>query len=99
MVIFATLGFMSVYSHIHRREEDIKKLAFACPKGIFEFNQRALDLLKLGLTWEEVLTYLDNFIVFALTFDVFLQWLEKLFQHQVMANHMLKLSKCFFRYH
>lgn len=34
---------------------------------------QALDLLMAGLTWEEVLIYLNDLIIFAPTFDVFLE--------------------------
>lgn len=67
------------------RESDIEKMAF-CQEGLFKFLwmpfglknvsatlQQALDLLKAGLMWEEVLIYLANLIVFAPTFEVFLE--------------------------
>lgn len=47
--------------------------------------QRALDLLMLGIT-REVLVYLDNLIIFASIFKMFLEWLENVFQLLVDAN-------------
>lgn len=42
-VIFATLGFMSGYWQIHKREKDIE-MTFTCPEGLFEFTQMPLGL-------------------------------------------------------
>lgn len=40
--------------------------------------------------------YLDDLIVFASTFEMFLEWLEHVFQHLVDADLILKSSKCLF---
>lgn len=38
VIIFATLDFMSGYWQIHKKEEDIEKMAFTCLEGLFEFT-------------------------------------------------------------
>lgn len=58
--------------------------------------QRALNLLMMGLTWEEILIYMDDIIMLTPSFDIFLDCLEKVFQKLVQANLKLKPSKCFF---
>lgn len=58
--------------------------------------QQALDLLMAGLTWEEVLIYLDDLNVFAPTFEAFLGCLEHVFKRLVGADLKVKPSKCFF---
>lgn len=67
----------------------MKKTAFACQEGLFEFLhmpfglqnmpaalQQALDLLMAGLTYEQVLVYLDNLIIFTPIFEIFLECLH-----------------------
>lgn len=78
---FATLDFMSWYWQINLREDGIVELAFACLEEVFELTQmpfrlnntsatlqKAFDLLIICSPGrEEVLIYLNDLIVFALT--------------------------------
>lgn len=107
--IFAKLNFLLGDWQIEMREDSIEKTAFACPNGLLKFvrmpfgvqnapgnQQRALDLLMMGLMWEEVLIYLGDIIVFGPTFEISLEHLEKVICHLDVANFYLKPSKCYF---
>lgn len=61
-------------------------------------NSNEVNLLIISLTWEVVLVYLDDIIMFALMFDKFLECLEAMFLRLVEADPQLKLNKCFFGY-
>lgn len=92
------------------KEEDVKKTTFVCQEGLFEFLcmpislqnasatlQWALDLLMASLTWEWVLIYLDDLVVFAPSLRSF--WnIWRLFGCLVGTTLKLKPSICFFRY-
>lgn len=52
----------------------------------------------IRLTLEEVLINQDILIMLALTFEVFLEQLEGVFQGLVMANLRLQPQKSIFRY-
>lgn len=50
----------------------------------------------MKLMWEEDLIYLDNHIVLALTFKIFLERLKHVFQRLMLADLKLKPCECFF---
>ena len=56
--------------------------------------QRAMQLVLRGLTWEEVIVYLDDVIVLGTDFDDTLSALEKVFSWFRDHNLKLKPRKC-----
>lgn len=77
------------YWQLEMHYQDIKKMAFTCLEVQNEFVrmpfelrnapatlQQALDILIMGLNWEEVLIYLDDLIMFTPTFEIFLERFE-----------------------
>lgn len=73
-------------------------MPFSCAEALFEFMhmpcglrnaqvtiQISLDLFIMGLTLVEVLIYLDDIVVFAMTFKVFLERLEHIFMRLLLA--------------
>jgi hypothetical protein len=55
-----------------------------------------MNLTLHGLTWYTCLVYLDDIIVFSLTFDQHLEQLGQILDHLEQANISLKLVKCTF---
>ena len=78
---FSTLDMSSGYYQIEIAEEDRAKTAFLTKYGLFEHSrmpfglcnapatfQRAMSLVLRGLTWNEVLAYLDDIILVGRSF-------------------------------
>lgn len=105
-IIFATLDIMSRYWQIHIREEDKETLAlqfwraysilYECLFGLKNTGvmlQWAQYHSMMGLSWEEFQVYLDDLIIFAPTFEVLLQWLERVFHRLEGANAILGMKR------
>ena len=58
--------------------------------------QRAINLVLRGLTWTEVLAYLDNVIVLGKFEEEHLASLKKVFEWFNLYNLKLKPKKCYF---
>ena len=96
----------SGYYQIEIAEEDRAKTAFLTKYGLFEHSrmpfglcnapatfQRAMSLVLRGLTWNEVLAYLDDILV-GRSFEDHLQTLIKVFQRFRQHNLKLKAKIC-----
>ena len=90
---FFTLDLASGYWQAEVAEEDKEKTAFCSPQGHFKFNvmpfgltnapatfQHLMECALAGLTPEECLIYLDDVIVYSLTFDDHPERLKLVFQ-------------------
>ncbi|KAL5460047.1 hypothetical protein EMCRGX_G033464 [Ephydatia muelleri] len=106
---FTTLDLASGYWQVEMEEADRKKTAFSTREGHFEFNvmpfgltnapatfQRLMECVLAGLTYEQCLIYLDDIVVFSVTFDQHLERLKMVFHHLEEAGLKLKPSKCHF---
>ena len=106
---FTTLDLASGYWQVEMEEADRKKTAFSTCEGHFEFNvmpfgltnapatfQRLMECVLAGLTYEQCLIYLDDIVVFSVTFDQHLERLKMVFHHLAEAGLKLKPSKCHF---
>ena len=104
---FSTLDMCSGYWQIEIQESDKPKTAFITKAGLFEHNrmafglcnapatfQRAMQLVLDGLTWKEVLAYLDDVIVLGKSFGDHLNNLRLVFSRFRKYNLKLKPRKC-----
>ena len=104
----STLDLQSGYWQIELDPEDMRKSAFITKYGLFEHTrmpfglcnapatfQRAIELVLRGLTWDQVIAYLDDVIVVGTTFDEQVKNLRRVFTR--FRDHGLKLKpkKCF----
>ena len=106
---FSTLDLASGYWQVEVEESDREKTAFSTREGHFEFNvmpfgltnapptfQRLMECVLAGLTYEQCLIYLDDIIVFSVSFEQHLERLKTVFQHVLKAGLKLKGKKCHF---
>ena len=106
---FSTLDLASGYNQVPVAEADKAKTAFCTPFGLFEFNrmpfglcnspstfQRLMERIFGDQSFQSLLFYLDDIIIFSSSFEEHLKRLE-LVLTRVQNNHLkLKLSKCHF---
>jgi hypothetical protein len=104
---FCTSDLTSGYWQVAMSEQDIEKTAFCTRNGLYQFKvmpfglvnapatfQRLMERVLSGLSWEEVLVYLDDVMVFGKDFDTTLVNLEKMLSRLRRANLRLKATKC-----
>lgn len=103
------LDLASGYWQCEIDEKDRHKTAFITKFGLFEhirmgfgfknapaFFQRVMELVLRGLTWKEVLVYLDDVVIVGDSFDHHLQNIREVFQRFRTHNLKLKPKKCTF---
>ncbi|PAA74262.1 hypothetical protein BOX15_Mlig002146g53 [Macrostomum lignano] len=101
---FSTIDCRQGYHQVEVAEEDRYKTAFYSTRGLMQFCkmgfgmcnapatfQRLMELVMSGLSWESVLTYIDDIIVFSRTFDEHLERLAEVFKR--LRDAGLKLHK------
>src|ERR1043165_4881217 len=88
---------------------DREKTAFVTRYGTYEFNvmlfglcnapatfQRLMDRVYSKITWKFVVVYLDDTVVYSLTFTDHLQHLKEVFTRIRQARLRLNIEKCSF---
>lgn len=106
---FATIDLRSGYWQVPLEPSSIKYTAFRCFLGLYEFIvmpfgltnapatfQRMMDYLFGDLRFAGVLTYLDDILVHAATFEETLIQLRVVFTRLRKANLTINLPKCQF---
>ena len=108
---FSALDLSWGYWQIELAPEDRHKTAFITKHGLYQHTRmpfglcnapstfmRAMTLVLKGMTWEEVLAYLDDVIVTGKGFEGHLTNLRRVLERLRWHNLKLKPSKCeFFR--
>lgn len=103
----STLDMAGAYWQINIAPEDRHKTAFITKHGLFEHVkmafgltnapatfQRAINLVLRGLTWKEVLAYLDDVVVISSTFQQGIDRLREVLTRFRKFNLKLKPRKC-----
>lgn len=106
--LFSTLDLTSGYFQVAMNEEDRAKTAVTTPFGLFEWSrmpfglsnapatfQRLMGVVLGDLTFDVLLIYLDDIIVFSKDFDSHCERLEIVFNRLRQHGLKLKPSKCF----
>ena len=104
---FSSLDLCSGFHQMEIDEEDRHLTSFITPFGLYQWKrmpmglcnapgafQRLMEIVLSGLTYETVLVYLDDIIVFGRTFHEHLNRLEKVFYRIREANLKISPSKC-----
>ena len=107
LMYMSTLDLASGYWQIELDEKDRHKTAFLTKHGLFEHTrmgfglcnapatfQRAMQLVLQGLTWKEVLAYLDDVIVVGKNFEDHLANVENVLIRFEKHGLKLKPKKC-----
>lgn len=105
--LFSTLDLASGYNQVPMAEKDKDKTAFCTPFGLFEFNrmpfglcnapgtfQRLMERIFGDQSFNSLLLYLDDIVIFSSSFHQHLQRLELVFKRLREHNLKLKLEKC-----
>ena len=109
--LFSVLDLCSGYFQLPLHVDSRHKSSFSTRFGSFQWTRlpqglctapatfsRAMSLVLRGLTWEEVVVYLDDVIVLGTDFTDSLEALRKVFLRFRSFNLKIKPSKCkFFR--
>ena len=104
---FSSLDLAAGYWQFLIEDKDIPKTAFLTKFGLFEhvrmafgltnapsFCQRAVELVLRGMTWKEIIAYLDDVMVLGSSIENHLENLRKVFLRFRKHNLKLKPKKC-----
>jgi hypothetical protein len=102
---FSTMDLASGYWQIEVDEKEKSKTAFSTGQGLYEFNvlpfgltgapstfQRIMDYILMDVP--HAMVYIDDIIVYSVSFDQHLTDLRLVFKHIRAAGLKLKLKKC-----
>ena len=105
---FTSLDLKSGYWQVLMDEADKEKTAFACHRGLFEFNVMPFGLSNAPAVFQELMSvvlqglgdfaiaYLDDILVFSPTLEDHLKHLDVIFGRLRKHDLRLKLKKCNF---
>ena len=105
---FTSLDLKSGYWQVAMDEKDKEKTAFACHKGLFEFNVMPFGLSIAPAVFQELMSvvlqgcndfstaYLDDIMIFSPTLKEHLKHICIIFDKLRQHNLKLKLKKCSF---
>jgi transposase InsO family protein len=103
---FSTFDLRSAYHQVELDDRDKDKTAFICREGMYRYHtmpnglcnagatfQRLMDLIMTGLTFDILLVYLDDIILFSTTLSEHLERLTVVLERLIKAGLKLKPSK------
>ncbi|RDX77642.1 Retrovirus-related Pol polyprotein from transposon 17.6, partial [Mucuna pruriens] len=106
---YCFLNGFSGYMQIHITPEDQHKTTFTCPFGTFAYTRMPFGLYNAPSTFQRCMTsifsdllqdcmevFMDDFIVYADSFDESLENLSKVLTRCIHTNLVLKFEKCHF---
>ena len=105
---FSSLDLKSGYWQVLMDERDKEKTAFACHKGLFEFENMPYGLSNAPALFQELMShvlaectdfataYLDDIMVYSVTLEDHLAHLNVIFEKLRQHGLKLKLKKCGF---
>lgn len=107
-VLFSTLDLTAGYFQVAMNEKDREKTAVTTPFGLFEWTrmpfglcnapatfQRLMGVVLGDLSFDILLIYLDDIIIFSQDFDTHCERLETVLSRLRQHGLKLKPSKCF----
>ena len=107
---FTALDLKSGYWQVQLEEDSKEKTAFACHRGLFQFNVMPFGLSNAPAVFQELMNivlqgceefamaYLDDVLIFSQNPEEHLRHIETIFERMRQHGLKLKLKKCaFFR--
>jgi hypothetical protein len=107
--VFTTLDLISAYHAVPVEKDSIEKTAFCVPWGLYEYTvmpfglcnapatfQSLMTSVMAGLLGTQVLCYVDDLVVFGVTFEQHLSRLQAVFSRLRDAGLKIKIQKCKF---
>ena len=104
---FSTLDLQSGYWKVEMEESSKEKTAFICGSGLYQFEwmpfglcnspatyERLMERVLAGLQWQVCFVFLDDVIVYGVSFEDQLQRLRLVFGRLRAANLKLSPKKC-----
>ena len=105
---FTSLDLKSGYWQVLMDEKDKEKTAFACHRGLFQFNVMPFGLTNAPAIFQELMAtvlsglngfttaYLDDILIFSTTLEEHLDHIQQVFDRLRQHQLRLKLKKCNF---
>lgn len=105
---FTSLDLKSGYWQVLMEEEDKEKTAFACHRGLFEFNVMPFGLSNAPAVFQELMSivlqdldkfavaYLDDILIYSSSLTDHLSHIQQVFDRLRQHGLKLKLKKCHF---
>ena len=105
---FTALDLKSGYWQVQLDEKSKEKTAFACHKGLFQFNRMPFGLSNAPAVFQELMNivlqgqedfsiaYLDDILIFSETAEEHLEHIQQVFDRLRKHGLKLKLKKCSF---
>ena len=105
---FTALDLKSGYWQVRLEEDSKEKTAFACHRGLFQFNVMPFGLSNAPAVFQELMNivlqgcedfamaYLDDVLIFSRTPEEHLQHIQYIFERIRKHGLKLKLKKCAF---
>ena len=105
---FTALDLKSGYWQVELDEKSKEKTAFACHKGLFQFNRMPFGLSNAPAVFQELMNivlqgqeefsiaYLDDILIFSETAEKHLEHIQQVFNRLRKHDLKLKLKKCSF---
>ena len=106
-----TLDALSGFTQLTMSDSAAEKLAFRMHRGLWQFHQmpfgyrngpavfqRVMQNVLAPFLWIFALVYIDDIVIFSLTFDDHLIHLDKVFTAITQANITLAPAKCHFAF-
>ena len=105
---FSSLDLKSGYWQVAMDEKDKEKTAFACHRGLFEFNVMPFGLSNAPANFQELMSvvlqdcsgfataYLDDLLIFSESLEEHMKHISIIFMKLRQHNLKLKLKKCSF---
>ena len=105
---FTSLDLKSGYWQVLMDKKDKEKTAFACHRGLFEFNVMPFGLTSAPAVFQELMSivlhglshfataYLDDILIYSETLEDHMHHLQEVFDRLREHGLKLKLKKCSF---
>ena len=106
---FTTLDLQSGFYQTALHKDSRPYTAFRTSTGLYQFTrlvmglknspatfQRLMECIFRGMTWQNILIYIDDIVIFSPNFDTHIKDIRQVFERLRASGLKLKAKKCFF---